>query len=759
MAKAAADVELKATPPALQATPPAFKRSRARRLFCGTSYSQHGREVLCKMAAQVAMANGSLGVSMQSPVQQPCSVSIDDVIVTTSPSVENHHPEPAEEADSPAAEMFRSKAQPSVGLWTSKRDGEVLLRMDESGIGCETPITVHELLLNSVSQFGDYPALSSKKDGRWTKLTFKEYYQECRGAAKSFLKLGLERFHGVGILGFNSAEWFIADIGAILAGGFAVGIYTTNSPEACQYVAENCGANIIVVENDRQLQKILEVKSQLPLVKAIIQYGEELKEKRPNLYTWSEFMALGASVSDDQLDKIIASQKPNQCCTLIYTSGTTGQPKGVMLSHDNITWTARAGGNYVGLSKATERQEVVVSYLPLSHVAAQMIDIWLPITFGVHTCFAQPDALKGTLVETLKEVRPTAFLGVPRVWEKMQERMKAAGMKFSALKKRIAAWAKVVGLETNLRRINGSDELPLNFRLARSFVFKKVRKQLGLDRCTKCYTGAAPITRDTLEYFLSLDICIYELYGMSESSGPHTASFPSSYKLGSSGKEITGCKTMLFRPDSEGVGEICFAGRHVFMGYLNMEDKTKEAIDDEGWLHSGDLGRHDADGFLFITGRIKELIITAGGENIPPVPIEDAIKEAIPILSNVMLIGDKAKFLAMLMTLKCMVNLETGEPEDALTPQAIEFCHKLGSKATKVSDIVSSKDPAVYSAIQKGVTSVNERATSNAQKIQKWMLLDKDFSIAGGELGPTMKLKRPVVAKMYKQQIDQLYAD
>uniref|UniRef100_A0A670KBS9 Long-chain-fatty-acid--CoA ligase ACSBG2 n=2 Tax=Podarcis muralis TaxID=64176 RepID=A0A670KBS9_PODMU len=759
MAKAAADVELKATPPVLQATPPAFKRSRARRLFCGTSYSQHGREVLCKMAAQVAMANGSFGVSMQSPVQQPCSVSVDDVIVTTSPSVENHHPEPAEEADSPAAEMFRSKAQPSVGLWTSKRDGEVLLRMDESGIGCETPITVHELLLNSVSQFGDYPALSSKKDGRWTKLTFKEYYQECRGAAKSFLKLGLERFHGVGILGFNSAEWFIADIGAILAGGFAVGIYTTNSPEACQYVAENCGANIIVVENDRQLQKILEVKSQLPLVKAIIQYGEELKEKRPNLYTWSEFMALGASVSDDQLDKIIASQKPNQCCTLIYTSGTTGQPKGVMLSHDNITWTARAGGNYVGLSKATERQEVVVSYLPLSHVAAQMIDIWLPITFGVHTCFAQPDALKGTLVETLKEVRPTAFLGVPRVWEKMQERMKAAGMKFSALKKRIAAWAKVVGLETNLRRINGSDELPLNFRLARSFVFKKVRKQLGLDRCTKCYTGAAPITRDTLEYFLSLDICIYELYGMSESSGPHTASFPSSYKLGSSGKEITGCRTMLFKPDSEGVGEICFAGRHVFMGYLNMEDKTKEAIDDEGWLHSGDLGRHDADGFLFITGRIKELIITAGGENIPPVPIEDAIKEAIPILSNVMLIGDKAKFLAMLMTLKCMVNLETGEPEDALTPQAIEFCHKLGSKATKVSDIVNSKDPAVYSAIQKGVTSVNERATSNAQKIQKWMLLDKDFSIAGGELGPTMKLKRPVVAKMYKQQIDQLYSD
>ncbi|XP_061456521.1 DNA-binding protein RFX2 isoform X2 [Rhineura floridana] len=691
------------------------------------------------MATQVAVVNSSLAASVQYPIQQAYSVSLHDVSVATLPSVENHLPKPAGKNESSTAEMFRSKAPPPIGLWATKCDGEVKLRMDESGIGCEPPITVHQLFLDAVRQYGDFPALASKKNGKWTKMTFKEYYEECRAAAKSFIQLGLQRFHGVCILGFNSAEWFISDIGAILAGGFAVGIYTTNSPDACQYVADNCGANFIVVENDKQLQKILEVKDKLPLVKAIIQYGEELKEKRPNLYTWSEFMALGSSVSDDQLDKIIESQKPNQCCTLIYTSGTTGQPKGTMLSHDNITWTARAGGEYVSISRATERQEVVVSYLPLSHVAAQMIDIWLPITFGVQTCFAQPDALKGTLVNTLKEVHPTAFLGVPRVWEKMQEKMKSVGAKSSALKRRIAVWAKAVGLETNLKRINGSTDLPLNYRLAKTLVYKKVRKALGLDHCTKCYTGAAPITKDTLEYFLSLDIPVYELYGMSESSGPHTASHSSSYRLTSCGKEITGCKSMLFRPDNEGVGEICFSGRHIFMGYLNMEDKTKEAIDDDGWLHSGDLGKHDTDGFLYITGRIKELIITAGGENIPPVPIEDAIKEAIPILSNVMLVGDKAKFLIMLMTLKCKVNLDTGEPEDALTPEVIDFCRKLGSKATKVSDIVSTRDPAVYTAIQKGVSSVNDQATSNAQKIQKWVLLDKDFSISGGELEPGMQ--------------------
>ncbi|KAL7993078.1 hypothetical protein Chor_017334 [Crotalus horridus] len=600
-------------------------------------------------------------------------------------------------------------------LWTTKRDGEVKLRLDESGIGAEDPITVHDLFLASVEKYGNFPALSWKKKGRWSQLTFRQYYGECRKTAKSFLKLGLARFNSVCILGFNSLEWFLADIGAIFAGGFAVGIYTTNSPEACHYVAENCGANIIVVENDKQLQKILE---------------------------WDEFMALGSSVPDEQLDKILAGLKPSQCCTIIYTHGV------FVLQ---ITWTARAAGEYVHLKTALEGQESVVSYLPLSHIAAQMIDIWLPIAFGVETYFAQPDALKGSLVETLREVRPTAFMGVPRVWEKMQEQMKSVGAKSSMLKKKIAVWAKAVGLETNLKRMNGSIDLPMNYRLAKALVYKKVRKALGLDRCYRCYTGAAPITKDTLEFFLSLDIVIYELYGMSESSGPHTVSHQASC-----GKEITGFRTMLFKPDQEGVGEVCFAGRHVFMGYLNMEDKTKEAIDAEGWLHSGDLGRSDSTAFAVF---IPELIITAGGENIPPVPIEDAVKEAVPILSNVMLVGDKAKYLVMLMTLKSKMNLETGMSEDELTPESIEFCQKLGSKSTKVSDIVGNKDVAVYTAIQKGVMKVNDHATSNAQKIQKWVLLSKDFSIQSGELGPTMKLKRPVVTKMYQEQIQQLYSE
>uniref|UniRef100_A0AAY5KY36 Long-chain-fatty-acid--CoA ligase ACSBG2 n=1 Tax=Esox lucius TaxID=8010 RepID=A0AAY5KY36_ESOLU len=639
-------------------------------------------------------------------------------------------------------------------LWTSRGDGEVKLRMGDSGIAAEPPLTVDQMFKSAVERFGRYTALGWREGEQTKTLSYKEYYQACRTAAKSFLKLGLERYHGVGILGFNSAEWFISDIAAILAGGFAVGIYTTNSPEACQYVAENCKANIIVVENQKQLQKILQIQDKLPHLKAIIQYKDALKEKRPNLYTWADFMELGRDESDTQLDGIIATQKPNQCCTLIYTSGTTGQPKGVMLSHDNLTWTALSVGCHVRLTEATKSQEIVVSYLPLSHIAAQMVDIWVTMKVGGATYFAQPDALKGTLVNTMREVRPTAFMGVPRVWEKMQEKMKSTGAKSSTVRRKVAVWAKGVG--TVPRTVVRT---PVNYRLAKKLVFTKVRKALGLDRCTKCYTGAAPITKDTLEFFLSLDIPLYELYGMSESTGPHTISQSEAFRLTSCGKVIPGCETKIHSPDEEGNGEICFWGRHVFMGYLNMADKTKDALDDEGWLHSGDLGKHDENGFLFITGRIKELIITAGGENIPPVPIEDAVKEALPLVSNAMLIGDKRKFLAMLLTIKCQVNGDTGAPEDELTPEAIELCRKLGSSATRVSEIAGGRDRVIHAAIQDGINRVNENATSNAQRIQKWTILGQDFSIFGGELGPTMKLKRPVVMKMYKEQIEHFYKE
>ncbi|KAI4541563.1 hypothetical protein MG293_008705 [Ovis ammon polii] len=393
-------------------------------------------------------------------------------------------------------------------------------------------------------------------------------------------------------------------------------------------------------------------------LKAIVQYKPPVDDSKcENLYSWDDFLELGSSIPDAQLDQIIKSQKVNQCAVIIYTSGTTGQPKGVMLSHDNITWTAGSVARDCNLAYASEKQEVVVSYLPLSHIAAQMMDVWVPIKVGAFIYFAEPDALKGTLVNTLQEVKPTAFLGVPRIWEKMHEKIKEAVGKSSSLRKKVFLWARNIGLKVNLKRMLGS------------------------------------------------------------------------------GKVVTGCKNMLYQPSKDGVGEVCLWGRHVFMGYLEQEDATREAIDEEGWLHSGDLGRMDNQGFLFITGRIKEIIITAGGENVAPGPIENLVKETIPIISNAMLVGDKAKFLSILLTLKCEVDKITGEPLDVLNWEAIKFCQEVGSQATTVSEILELRDPMVYAAIQKGISAVNQKAISNAQKIQKWVILEKDFSISGGELG------------------------
>ncbi|XP_062858240.1 long-chain-fatty-acid--CoA ligase ACSBG1 isoform X2 [Trichomycterus rosablanca] len=645
---------------------------------------------------------------------------------------------------------------PAQSLWTTDASGAVLLRIDE--LCPQKPITVHQMFMNSVQKYGNLYALATKRNDKWEKITFSEYYHYCRMAAKSFLKIGLERFHSVAILGFNSAEWFFSAVGAVFAGGITTGVYATNSPEACLYVAHDSRANIIVVENQKQLDKILEIKHKLPYLKAIVQYSGSVQKELPGLYSWEEFMTLGQDISDKTLDDIISSQNANQCCVLIYTSGTTGMPKGVMLSHDNITWTAQHASRAGDMQPAEIKQESIVSYLPLSHIAAQIYDLWTGIQWGELVSFAQPDALKGTLIGTLKEVTPSSHMGVPRVWEKIMGKLKEELSHCAYIKKKLLTYAMSICLEANQKSTN-DEEKSFLFTLANSLVLEKVRTELGFSCCEKYFSGSAPIGSDTTEFFLGLNIRLYEAYGLSESSGPHFMSGPKTYKRTSCGKVVPGCRYKLVNVGADGTGEVCFWGRNVFMGYLNLKDKTLEALDEYGWLRSGDLGKADEDDFLYITGRIKELIITAGGENVPPVPIEDAVKKELPIISNAMLIGDKRKFLAILLTLTCVTNAETMEPTDDLSPDAVEYCKQLGSQATKVSDVTGGKDKVLNQAIEEGIAQVNANATSNAQRIQKWTIIAKDFSVTGGELGPTMKLCRPFVLKKYHDEIEQFYKE
>lgn len=639
----------------------------------------------------------------------------------------------------------------------------VKLRITEKEYCNNAPKSIPYLFHQVVQKFPNVTAMAVKRDGSWLKWTYKQYYEQVHVVARAFIKLGLEPGNGVGILGFNSPEWFLSNVGAIYAGGLAVGIYTTNTAEACAFVANDSRANIMVVENHQQLQKILEVKHKLPLLKAIIVYSGEVAVKQPNIYSWQEIMDIGQQVPMSAVHETLKLTAPNKCCLLIYTSGTTGNPKGVMMSHDNLTWTAYSVTQLIETNYGNEH---IVSYLPLSHVAAQLSDIYLAMTVAATVYFAQPDALKGTLALTLREVRPTVFLGVPRVWEKIVDGIKTAGRQSGNMKKKIALWAKGIGLKGNYSRMNGLQShgkfqrragKPLLWPVAKALVFNKVRGQLGLDRCKLALSAAAPIMKETIEFMMSLDIPVYEMYGMSESTGPHTASTPKRFKVTSVGVEIPGVQTRLHSPDQDGNGEVCMYGRHVFMGYLNAPEKTSDALDEDGWLHSGDIGKKEND-FLYITGRIKELIITAGGENIAPCPIEESVKDELPIISHCILVGDKRKFLSLLITVKTEIDMDTQVPKDELTKMAKEWCRSINSDANTVQDLRNSKDENLMKAIDSGIERANAKAVSRAAKVQKWAILPVDFSIPGGELGPTLKIRRPIIHKMYASIIEAFYS-
>ena len=560
-------------------------------------------------------------------------------------------------------------------------------------------------------------------------------------------------------------EWFIANTGSIMAGCIAAGIYTTNTAEACHYVSDHSKAEVIVLEGSKQLVKYTMLPSPLPHLKCIVVWGEPVDRNLAGkisvpVYDWNEFLTLGAQVPEVSVDSRTVDIQPGNCASLIYTSGTTGPPKAVMISHDNLTWTAsNIVENYVDLN----HEDSVISYLPLSHIAAQLIDIHAVLALGASTYFAQPDALKGSLTVTLREVRPTIFFGVPRVWEKIQEKMVQLGRETTGIKKTLSTWAKSCGAEhTRLSQFGAAGGKPWGYGCAKSIVLSKIREALGLDRNKIALSAAAPISEETLLYFGSLDIPIYEVFGQSECTGPHTVSSPGNWRIGYCGRPIRGTETKI---DSV-TQELCYRGRHIFMGYMYMPDKTAETIDDEGYLHSGDVAAFDTNdqadvprpsGFMKITGRIKELIITAGGENVPPVLIEDAMKAAMVAVSNCMVIGDRRKFLSLLVSLKVDMDPETAAPTDQLAKDSLFVGQQIGSSATTYSQAMV--DPLWVQYVADGIKRGNAKTTSNAQLVQKWKWLPADFSEKAGELTPTLKLKRNVVAAKYQNLIESIYAE
>ncbi|HET6610576.1 MAG TPA: AMP-dependent synthetase/ligase [Kofleriaceae bacterium] len=582
--------------------------------------------------------------------------------------------------------------------------------------------TVVHRLLEQARTRGDSPAHVVKRDGTWEAISWRDFADEVVRAAKALIAMGLEAGDTVAILGFNRPEWVIFDLAAMAVGAAPVGIYTTSSAEEIHHVAAHAAARVFLVENAKLYERVAKIRKDLPeLAHTIFMRGDDPRPRR--VLGWDEFLASGDDTGDDEFERRLDALEPDGLATLIYTSGTTGPPKGVMLSHDNLAWTAGCVADIL----ATDGEDCSLSYLPLSHIAEQMLTIHGPITAGMTIYFAE--SLEA-VADNLKEVQPTVIFGVPRIWEKFHAGISARLAGATGLKKAIVAFSRHAATDVNKAKLCGRRPglwTRFRYRIANRLLLSKIKPALGLGRARLCVSGAAPVAVEVLEFFASLDLPIYEVYGQSEDTGPTSINLPGETRLGSVGKALPGVEVKIADDD-----EILVKGRNVFMGYYRDDAATQETLTD-GWLHSGDLGRIDDDGYLHITGRKKEIIITAGGKNVAPKNLELALKSD-PLVNEAVVIGDRRKYLTALITLD----------EDAAATVA-------NGAGGPLAD-----NPLIRDHIQRAVDALNG-TVAQVETIKKFTVLSRNFTIDDGELTPSLKVKRKVVAKHFADEIEAMY--
>ncbi|HEX4802264.1 MAG TPA: long-chain fatty acid--CoA ligase, partial [Myxococcaceae bacterium] len=489
------------------------------------------------------------------------------------------------------------------------------------------------VLHQQVSELADHPALWSKKGGVYRSISWSEYGERVKHLALGLRQLGLSRGGALTILSFNREEWVVAELAAMALGAVAVGLYTTSSPNQIQYVVSHCESELILVENEGYLEVLERLRPSLPKLRQIVVMDPPAAASA-GIVSYQEVIRLGERADEREYWESIAALDPSSLACLIYTSGTTGNPKGVMLSHHNLVWTARQ----LSSTRPLSNDDVGLSYLPLSHIAEQICTIYGPLLNGVQIYFAE--SLEA-LPQNLKEARPTVFFGVPRVWEKFKDRAEASIASLPVLQRRLIGWARRITLERNLRSLSGERiprRLEFQYQLARRKVFSKLKERIGFDRTQIFSTSAAPIGKDVLEFFASLDIIIREVYGQSEVTGPTSVSTEDSTHLGLLGRPMIGVEVKI-----ADVGEILVRGDNVCMGYYKDPAATAELLRD-GWLHSGDVGKLDADGYLQITGRKKEIIVTSGGKKTAPAGIETLLR-SIALVGNALVVGERRSYL------------------------------------------------------------------------------------------------------------------
>jgi len=584
--------------------------------------------------------------------------------------------------------------------------------------------TLADLLPRAARLYGKAPAVQYKDGGAWVKRSFVEVEETVRALALGLIDLGVAKGDKVSILANTRPEWTYFDFAALSIGATVVPIYQTNSPEECQYVLENSDSKVVIVEDDEQIEKIRKVRDQLPKLESVVR----MTGSSDDAISFDDLASRGAGRDAAEWEQRWQAVSAEDICTFIYTSGTTGPPKGCVISHGNY----RAMLDMVKENSVIEGEDVTYLYLPLAHSFALLIQLG-SFDLGATIAYWERDPLK--IMPNMAEVKPTYFPSVPRIFEKIYTMATSAMEKEGGLKKAIFDWAIRVGGKMRAAERSGRKPgflLRKQFEFADKKVLSKIRGLFG-GQLRLAVSGAAPINPDILRFFDAAGVLVLEGWGMTETSTAATISTPEDFKIGTIGKPFPGCEVKIADD-----GEILVKGPNVFQGYYKNEEATRETIVD-GWLHTGDLGSIDADGFITITGRKKDIIITAGGKNITPANLENEIKQH-PLVSQCVVVGDRRPYLVALVTL---------DPEEA-----VAYANEHGLPEDP-GQLATNGD--VRAAIEAHLAKVNEKF-ARVEQVKKIAILPQDLSQESGELTPTMKVKRAVVADKHQGEIEKLYA-
>jgi len=583
--------------------------------------------------------------------------------------------------------------------------------------------TVADLLPKAAELYGPNVAVKYKEGDQWLSKTFAEVQEIVMPLALGLVELGIQKGDRVSILGNTRPEWTYFDFAALSIGATVVPIYQTNSPEECRYVLENSDSRVVIVEDAEQLEKVRQVRDQLPQLEQIVMMTGDAEDA----LSMDELAAKGSGDAGRwaQLYEAVA---PEDICTFIYTSGTTGPPKGCIISHGNY----RAMLDMVKETSVIEEGDVTYLYLPLAHSFALLIQLG-SYDLGTTIAYWERDPLK--ILPNLAELKPSYFPSVPRIFEKIYTAATSAMEKEGGLKKTIFNWAIKTG--EKMRETERAGRKP-GFLLQRQYAFadKKVLSKIrGLfgGNIRLAVSGAAPINPEILRFFDAAGVLVLEGWGMTETSTAATISSPDDFKVGTIGKPFPGCEVKIADD-----GEILVKGPNVFQGYHKNPEATAETIVN-GWLHTGDIGEVDSDGFIKITGRKKDIIITAGGKNITPANLEAEIKQH-PLVSQCVVVGDRRPYLVALVTL---------DPEEA-----VKYAQE-NNLSEDPSQLASNPD--VKASIEAHVEQINQNF-ARVEQVKKIAILPQDLSQENGELTPTLKVKRAVVAQKHEGAIEQLYA-